>query len=195
MAEWPKQLAAAIMARINQLLFQTCSHLHSKISSSNYLYQVLHLLKHHIDFSQIVYRYIYTERMDLRSFDQALELYYAAKKYMLPKLVARCSQYMWSDLGPENVCRAFEFANLYEDETLKVLNFSLNINEEKRLIFFKKLLIIINLNLLFDQSNCLSVLRERTRQSLGHSDFQEITVYFAYHCERGSARYKRSRAL
>ena len=65
--------------------------------------------------------------MDLRSFDQALELYYAAKKYMLPKLVARCSQYMWSDLGPENVCRAFEFANLYEDETLKVLNFSLNL--------------------------------------------------------------------
>ena len=64
--------------------------------------------------------------MELKSFDQALVLCYAAKKYMLPKLMDKCSQYMWSDLGPENVCRALEFANLYEDETLKVLYLSFN---------------------------------------------------------------------
>ena len=54
------------------------------------------------------------------SFDQAYELCYAAKKYMVPNLVEKCSQFMWKDLIPENVCRALEFANLYEDVLLKV---------------------------------------------------------------------------
>lgn len=54
------------------------------------------------------------------TFDQAYELCYAAKKYMVPNLVEKCSQFMWKDLIPENVCRALEFANLYEDVLLKV---------------------------------------------------------------------------
>lgn len=65
-------------------------------------------------------RYIYTEHVDLKSFDQACELSYAAKKYMVSNLVEKCSQFMWKDLIPENVCKALEFANLYEDTTLKV---------------------------------------------------------------------------
>lgn len=39
---------------------------------------------------------------------------------MVSNLVEKCSQFMWKDLIPENVCRALEFANLYEDATLKV---------------------------------------------------------------------------
>ena len=67
------------------------------------------------------FRYIYTERVDLKLFDQACELSYAAKKYMVSNLVEKCSQFMWKDLIPENVCRALEYANLYEETTLKVL--------------------------------------------------------------------------
>jgi len=65
---------------------------------------------------------MYTESVNLRTFNQALKLYYAGKKYMVPKLVSYCLQFIGSDLGPENVCRALEFANLYEDETLKVFH-------------------------------------------------------------------------
>ena len=62
------------------------------------------------------------------SFDQAYELCYAAKKYMVPNLVEKCSQFMWKDLIPENVCRALEFANLYEDVLLKVTSTGLFCN-------------------------------------------------------------------
>nr|CAH0102927.1 unnamed protein product [Daphnia galeata] len=63
--------------------------------------------------------FIYTEHVDLKSFEQAYEISYAAKKYMVSSLVEKCSQYMWKDLIPDNVCRALEFANLFEDSLLK----------------------------------------------------------------------------
>ena len=39
---------------------------------------------------------------------------------MVSSLVQKCSQYMWKDLIPDNVCRTLEFANLFEDSLLKV---------------------------------------------------------------------------
>jgi len=56
--------------------------------------------------------------------DQAMGLCYAAKKYILPDLVAKCAQYMMNNLGPEYTCRVLEFNNLFEDENLRVFFFS-----------------------------------------------------------------------
>ena len=72
--------------------------------------------------SLLFIRYIYTDQVDLKSFDQACELTYAAKKYMVSNLMEKCSQFMRKDLIPENVFSALEYANLHEDTTLKVLN-------------------------------------------------------------------------
>ncbi|XP_060517199.1 BTB/POZ domain-containing protein 1-like [Cylas formicarius] len=58
--------------------------------------------------------YIYTDKINLTSFDQACELCYGAKKYMLPHLVDACTRYLWSDLYPKNACRAYEFARLFD---------------------------------------------------------------------------------
>ncbi|XP_072390080.1 BTB/POZ domain-containing protein 6-B isoform X1 [Diabrotica undecimpunctata] len=62
--------------------------------------------------------YIYTDKINLTSFDQACELCYGAKKYMLPHLVEECTKYLWSDLYPKNACRAYEFAKLFEEPML-----------------------------------------------------------------------------
>lgn len=62
--------------------------------------------------------YIYTDKINLTSFDQACELCYGAKKYMLPHLVEECTTYLWSDLYPKNACRAYEFAKLFEEPQL-----------------------------------------------------------------------------
>lgn len=62
--------------------------------------------------------YIYTDKINLNSFDQACELCYAAKKYMLPHLVEECTKFIWSDLYPKNACRAYEFAKLFEEPIL-----------------------------------------------------------------------------
>ncbi|XP_059061818.1 uncharacterized protein LOC131854700 [Achroia grisella] len=62
--------------------------------------------------------YIYTENINISSFDKACELCYGAKKYMLPHLVKECTTYLWSDLYPKNACRAYEFARLFEENVL-----------------------------------------------------------------------------
>lgn len=62
--------------------------------------------------------YIYTDNINISSFDKACELCYGAKKYMLPHLVKECTKYLWSDLYPRNACRAYEFARLFEESVL-----------------------------------------------------------------------------
>ncbi|KAL4720855.1 hypothetical protein ACJJTC_016724 [Scirpophaga incertulas] len=62
--------------------------------------------------------YIYTDNINISSFDKACELCYGAKKYMLPHLVKECTRYLWSDLYPKNACRAYEFARLFEENVL-----------------------------------------------------------------------------
>ena len=68
-------------------------------------------------------RYIYTESLDLQSMDQAMGICYAAQKYILPHLVAKCVQYMMINLCPKYTCRVLEFTNLLEDGNLKVYYF------------------------------------------------------------------------
>lgn len=63
-------------------------------------------------------QYIYTDDITLRSFDQVCEICYAAKKYMIPSLVEQCTRFIWKDLYPGNVCRAYEFARLFEEPSL-----------------------------------------------------------------------------
>ncbi|GLG95093.1 BTB/POZ domain-containing protein 6-A [Gryllus bimaculatus] len=62
--------------------------------------------------------YIYTDNINLESFDNACELCYVAKKYMLPHLVEECTRFLWNDLFPKNACRAYEFARLFEEPVL-----------------------------------------------------------------------------
>ncbi|XP_045604998.1 BTB/POZ domain-containing protein 3-like [Procambarus clarkii] len=63
-------------------------------------------------------QYIYSDEITLKSFDQVCEICYAAKKYMIPSLVEQCTQFIWQDLHPGNVCRAYEFARLFEESSL-----------------------------------------------------------------------------
>lgn len=63
--------------------------------------------------------YIYTDKINIKNVDQAFDLCYAAKKYMLPYVVDQCTTYLWSDLCPKNACRAYEFAKLFEEPSLQ----------------------------------------------------------------------------
>lgn len=62
--------------------------------------------------------YIYSDKIDIRSFDKACELCYVAKKYLLPHVVAQCTHFLWADLSPKNACRAYEFAKLFDEPKL-----------------------------------------------------------------------------
>lgn len=62
--------------------------------------------------------YIYSDKINISSFDKACELCYVAKKYLLPHVVAQCTHFLWADLSPKNACRAYEFAKLFDEPRL-----------------------------------------------------------------------------
>ena len=64
------------------------------------------------------FRYIYTDNINLSSFELVCDICYAAKKYMLPALVEECTKFLWRDLYPRNACRAYEFAQLFDENVL-----------------------------------------------------------------------------
>lgn len=99
-----------------------------------------------------------------------MDLYYAAKKYILPELVDKCSDYMTIHLCPEYTCRILEFPNLFEDEDLKV--FFIIINFKIIYIFYN--FIIHHVLCINIKEECLSLLRERTVESLAPPDFEEL---------------------
>ncbi|XP_076245243.1 uncharacterized protein LOC143185844 [Calliopsis andreniformis] len=78
--------------------------------------------------------YIYTDRVNLGSFELACELCYCAKKYMLPSLVEECTTYLWADLSPKKACRAYEFAKLFEEPGLMMKCLHIICGETKRVL-------------------------------------------------------------
>ena len=63
--------------------------------------------------------YIYTDKVQLGSFELVCDICYAANKYMLPDLVEECTQFLWRDVNYQNACRALEFAGLFDEPVLK----------------------------------------------------------------------------
>ncbi|XP_034949560.1 BTB/POZ domain-containing protein 6-B-like [Chelonus insularis] len=59
-------------------------------------------------------KYIYTDKVELKSFELTYKLIYCSEKYMLQYLVEQCVTYLSSHLSPHNVCEAYELAKLYK---------------------------------------------------------------------------------
>ena len=73
--------------------------------SSNGSTQEIKILDVQPDAFHVMLQYIYTDNINLNSFELVCDICYAAKKYMLPALVEECTKYLWRDLYPRNACR------------------------------------------------------------------------------------------
>ncbi|XP_067205755.1 BTB/POZ domain-containing protein 6-B-like isoform X2 [Linepithema humile] len=67
---------------------------------------------------KVLLEYIYTDKIELDSFELACDLWNCAKKYMLPSLVEECIKYLSSHLSAKNACKAYEIAKLFEESGL-----------------------------------------------------------------------------
>lgn len=65
------------------------------------------------------FRYIYTKKIEIEDVDDANYIFYAARKYEVIDLEYRCMSYIKSQLTPENACKAYDLAELFDDEDLK----------------------------------------------------------------------------
>ncbi|KAF2886641.1 hypothetical protein ILUMI_19532 [Ignelater luminosus] len=70
------------------------------------------------DVFKALLEYIYTDNINLVSSDHYCELYYAARKYMMPYLQKKCMEFIESTLNNNNACKTYEFAKLFEEVSL-----------------------------------------------------------------------------
>ncbi|XP_049871329.1 uncharacterized protein LOC126370484 isoform X2 [Pectinophora gossypiella] len=70
-----------------------------------------------------VRRFIYTDKGAIPSLNATSELYYAAKKYMIPSIQKRCTKHMQCQLTAQNACFIYEFATLFEENGLLTASF------------------------------------------------------------------------
>ncbi|XP_055371419.1 BTB/POZ domain-containing protein 3-like isoform X2 [Condylostylus longicornis] len=63
--------------------------------------------------------YIYTDKVRIDSVENAFELYYAAKKYIVPHCNLKCVSYLLQNITSENVCKLYEFSKLFDEPTLE----------------------------------------------------------------------------
>ncbi|XP_058446291.1 BTB/POZ domain-containing protein 6-B-like [Malaya genurostris] len=64
-------------------------------------------------------KYIYTDEITIDSVDDAIELYHAAKKYMLSFVVEQCLAFILAKLTPKTAFRVYEFATFFDEPKLK----------------------------------------------------------------------------
>ncbi|XP_037824639.1 BTB/POZ domain-containing protein 6-A-like [Lucilia sericata] len=72
-----------------------------------------------VEVFQSMLKYIYSGCIDIKSVDLALQLYYAAKKYLLKQLMEKCIVFLSANLNPQNVCQIFEFSEFFDEPSLK----------------------------------------------------------------------------
>ncbi|KAL0871350.1 hypothetical protein ABMA27_005091 [Loxostege sticticalis] len=63
-------------------------------------------------------KYIYTDNIDIGSFEDACALYYAANKYMLSHLQRQCVDYLLHNLTATHCFLAYEFAQMFNESNL-----------------------------------------------------------------------------
>ena len=64
-----------------------------------------------------LFRFMYSDEANL-SGSNVMEVFYLAKKYMVPSLVDKCSEYVQNNLQPSNVVSILPLAEKYDDKAL-----------------------------------------------------------------------------
>ena len=64
------------------------------------------------------YRYVYTDNVQFSSVEEACDVLYAAKKYMISNLSQLCHSYMKRNMQAKDVVAVYEYAKLLEEEAL-----------------------------------------------------------------------------
>ena len=82
------------------------------------------LCPNHLSFTSLIFSvsvlccsYLYCDEVDLCD-DLVLPILYIGKKYIVPALTTRCTQYLEDHLHPDNVCLIYEQSLLYDETAL-----------------------------------------------------------------------------
>lgn len=130
------------------------------------------------DTFQLILNYIYTDNVEITSTDQAFDLLYASKKYILDHLTHTCIEYISSNVSIDNVIEILNYPDYMHDNKLTTYALKL-FGEHANYLFQEKK------NLITQQS--MKTILECNKMNISEKELiKHVFEWSAYFCEHNS---------
>lgn len=130
------------------------------------------------DIFQLILNYIYTDTVDINTIDQAFELLYASRKYMLEHLTEICIDYIQTNISVDNVIDVLNYPDYMQDEQLITFSLKLFCEHANYLLQEKKNLITYP---------CLRTILESDQMNIAEKDLiKHVFEWSSYCCKQNN---------
>ncbi|CAB3230974.1 unnamed protein product [Arctia plantaginis] len=127
------------------------------------------------DIFQLILNYIYTDTVELSTIDQAFELLYASRKYILEHLTEMCIAHIQSNISVDNVIEVLNYPEYMQDKQLISFALKLFCEHAHYLLQDKKNLITYS---------CLKAILESDQMNISERDLiKHVFEWSSYCCE------------
>ncbi|XP_075992389.1 kelch-like protein 40a [Anticarsia gemmatalis] len=128
------------------------------------------------DIFQLILNYIYTDTVEINSIDQAFELLYASRKYLLEHLTEMCIAHIQTNISVDNVIEVLNYPEYMQDKQLVSFALKLFCEHANYLLQEKKNLITFS---------CLKAILESDQMNIAEKDLiKHVFEWSSYCCEQ-----------
>ncbi|KAJ8726412.1 hypothetical protein PYW07_001110 [Mythimna separata] len=125
------------------------------------------------DIFQLILNYIYTDTVEINTIDQAFELLYASRKYMLEHLTEMCIAYIEANISVDNVVEVLNYPEYMQDKQLITFSLKLFCQHAHYLLQEKKNMITYS---------CLKTFLESDQMNISEKDLIIHIFEWSTHC-------------
>lgn len=125
------------------------------------------------DIFQLILNYIYTDTVEICAVDQAFELLYASRKYMLEHLTDMCIEYILANISVDNVVEVLNYPDYMQDKQLITFSLKLFCQHANYLLQEKKNLITYP---------CLKAFLENDQMNISEKDLIKHVFDWSRYC-------------
>lgn len=130
------------------------------------------------DIFQLILNYIYTDTVEISTIDQAFELLYASRKYMLEHLIETCIAYIQANITVDNVVEVLNYPDYLHDKQLITVSLKLFCEHANYLLQEKKNSITYS---------CLKALLESDQMNISEKDLiKHVFEWSTYCCKQNN---------
>lgn len=130
------------------------------------------------DIFQLILNYIYTDTVEISTIDQAFELLYASRKYMLEHLTEMCIAYILANISVDNVVEVLNYPDYMQDKQLISFSLKLFCQHANYLLQEKKNLITFS---------CLKAFLESDQMNISEKDLiKHVFEWSTYCCKQNN---------
>lgn len=125
---------------------------------------------------QLILNYIYTDKVEISSIEEAFELLYASRKYLLDHLGNMCIAYIQANISADNVIEILNYPEYLHDKQLK--SFALNLFCEHASYLFEENKDIIS-------SSCMRAILESDHINISEVELiKHVLEWTRHYCEQ-----------